>query len=75
MKDQVNVEVGATYEHYKGKSYKVHGVARHSESLELVVYYECLYPNEMGQMWVRPLNLFTGTVTIEGKTIERFRRV
>ena len=30
--------IGSLYEHYKGKRYKVHGVVRHSETLEELVY-------------------------------------
>jgi hypothetical protein len=69
------IEVGATFQHYKGKQYKVLGLARHSETLEMMVYYECLYPNEMGQMWVRPIGLFTGFVEVDGVKTERFKKL
>jgi len=52
--------IGGTYLHYKQKKYKVLGLARHSETLEELVLYECLYPNELGQIWVRPKSLFFG---------------
>jgi hypothetical protein len=55
-----DVVIGGTYRHYKGKLYRVHGVCRHSETLEEMVYYECLYECELGQMWVRPKSLFLG---------------
>lgn len=69
------VVIGADYEHYKGKCYRVHGLAIHSETLEEMVYYECLYENPAGQMWVRPTSLFLGTLEVKGKTMPRFRKV
>ena len=67
--------VPGVYEHYKGKRYRVHGHVRHSETLEEMVYYETLYPCELGQMWVRPKSMFLETVEIEGREIPRFRLV
>jgi len=54
------LKIGGIYLHYKKKKYRVLGVARHSETLEEVVYYECLYENPQGRYWVRPLDLFLG---------------
>jgi|GEM_PF-1302863 len=56
------LRVGGFYRHYKNKPYKVHGVVRHSETLEEMVLYEALYPNELGRMWVRPLEMFLGDI-------------
>lgn len=67
--------IGGVYEHYKGKRYRVYGVCRHSETLEELVHYECLYENELGKMWVRPKELFLGAVTIGDRTLRRFRYV
>ena len=64
---------GGLYEHYKGMKYKVHSVVRHSETLEELVYYECLYENELGKHWVRPKSMFLETVTIDGVEKPRFR--
>ena len=72
MKD---LKAGNIFEHYKGKRYRVHGLVRHSETLEEMVYYECLYENEMGQMWVRPVELFLSSVEIDGHKQPRFRYV
>ncbi|MGZ5278695.1 MAG: DUF1653 domain-containing protein [Pseudobdellovibrionaceae bacterium] len=66
------VRLGGTYRHYKGKMYKVHQVVRHSETLEELVFYECLYDSPGGQWWVRPLAMFTGTVIVEGVEKPRF---
>jgi hypothetical protein len=58
------------YRHYKGGEYEVIGVARHSETGEQLVVYRPLY-NETG-LWVRPLAMFTETVTYNGETVPRF---
>ncbi|PIQ91527.1 MAG: hypothetical protein COV70_03260 [Parcubacteria group bacterium CG11_big_fil_rev_8_21_14_0_20_39_22] len=63
------------YRHYKGKEYKVIGVAKHSETLEDFVIYEALYENEMSQMWARPLEVFNEDVEIDGKKIKRFKSI
>jgi len=44
--EKENLVIGGTYLHYKGEKYKVHGVVRHSETLEEMVLYEPLYHNE-----------------------------
>ena len=44
------------YRHYKGPEYRVFGAARHSESEEWMVFYQCLY-GDYG-LWVRPLAMF-----------------
>jgi hypothetical protein len=67
--------IGGLYEHYKGKRYRVHGVVRHSETLEEMVLYDCLYENDLGKTWVRPLDLFLSTIEIEGRVRERFAHV
>lgn len=61
------------YEHYKGKRYRVHGIVRHSETLEELVLYETLYENDLGKVWVRPKTMFLETVTINGQEVPRFR--
>lgn len=61
------------YQHYKGKKYLVLGVAKHSESLENLVVYVALYENETSNFWVRPLQMFTEEVEIDGKKIPRFK--
>jgi hypothetical protein len=72
------VPIGATFEHYKGKRYRIFGIGRHSETLGMCVYYQSLYEcPEFGDyaMWVRPLENFLGTVTIDGQEMPRFRLV
>lgn len=59
------------YEHYKGRQYKVLGVARHSETLEELVVYQALYGEN--DIWVRPLDMFIEEVEVDGKSVPRFR--
>ena len=56
------LKLGGIYQHYKGKNYRVIDLARHSETLEWLVIYECLYENPEGKIWVRPLCMFLETV-------------
>ncbi|MBB2496442.1 DUF1653 domain-containing protein [Aquipseudomonas ullengensis] len=58
------------YRHYKGPHYRVFGTARHSETEEWLVVYQALY-GEFG-LWVRPLEMFCGTVEVDGETLPRF---
>ena len=62
-----------TYRHYKGNLYEVIGVARHSETEESLVVYTPLYGE--GGLWVRPLQMFTETVTVDGTEVQRFAAV
>lgn len=66
------------YQHYKGDSYEVIGVARHSETLEELVVYRALYHDETygpNALWVRPKKMFTGSVIIKGKLMPRFKYI
>lgn len=67
------VKVGGLYQHYKGMNYRVVGLVKHSETLETLVSYECLYENSLGNFWVRPLAMFLEEVVIEGKSVPRFK--
>ncbi|WP_201573361.1 DUF1653 domain-containing protein [Psychrobacter sp. H8-1] len=61
------------YRHYKGNLYQVLHTAQHSETEESLVVYRCLY-GEYG-VWVRPLEMFTETVIVEGKEVPRFELI
>lgn len=61
------------YRHFKGGEYEVIGVARHSETDELLVVYRPLY-NATG-LWVRPVAMFLEPVTHNGTTVPRFERL
>lgn len=61
------------YKHSKtGDLYKVHFVAKHSETLEDYVAYECMYDNETSRFWVRPASMFEEIVEINGEKVQRF---
>lgn len=61
------------YRHYKGKIYEVLGTASHSETEEQLVVYRACYGKR--GLWVRPLAMFTESVTVEGRAVPRFARV
>ena len=58
------------YRHYKGREYRVLGIARHSETLEPLVVYQALY-GERG-LWVRPAAMFLEQVNVKGANVARF---
>ncbi|WP_419175256.1 DUF1653 domain-containing protein [Desulfosediminicola sp.] len=58
------------YKHYKNKKYKVICQATHSETGEEVVVYQCLYGDN--SMWVRPKQMFTELIEVDGRKIPRF---
>jgi hypothetical protein len=61
------------YRHFKGGEYQVQGVARHSETGQLLVVYVPLYGE--GGLWVRPLDMFQETVVQGGREQPRFEYV
>ena len=61
------------YRHYKGGEYLVMGVARHSETEELLVVYQPQYGER--EWWVRPLTMFTEQVDVDGSLVPRFEFV
>lgn len=61
------------YRHYKGNLYEVIGVASHSETEESLVVYRALYGAR--GMWVRPFDMFTSDVEVDGRRMRRFAPV
>ncbi|MBU2863075.1 DUF1653 domain-containing protein [Reinekea forsetii] len=58
------------YRHFKGNEYEVIGVAKHSETEEMLVVYRTLYGDF--DLWVRPINLFLEPKVVEGNQVARF---
>ena len=69
MMDTQEIRPGI-WRHFKGNRYQVIGVAKHAESLELMVVYRALYGE--GGLWVRPASMWLETVERDGKTYQRF---
>lgn len=63
------------YRHYKGNEYRVVGLARHSETMEVLVVYEALYGAR--GLWVRPAAMFNETIVPapNAAPVARFARV
>jgi hypothetical protein len=58
------------YQHYKGSFYQVENIATHSETEEKMVVYRPLYGEQ--DLWVRPLDMFSEEVNINGVMKPRF---
>jgi len=67
----MNKEIKGRYTHYKGKDYEVIDTVIHSETKEVLILYRPLYGT--GKLWVRPYTMFFEPVTIDGKTVPRFK--
>lgn len=57
------IEIGKVYEHYKGNSYKVIAIGKHSETTDEMVVYQSI---KDGQVWVRPLSMWNDIVDEKG---------
>lgn len=68
-----NIKLGK-YKHFKGGEYEVLGVAKHSETLQVMVIYKPLYPLENGELetWVRPIEMFFDTKEHNDEVVPRF---
>lgn len=58
------------YRHFKGNTYDVIDIARHSETLEEMVVYRANY-GEKG-LWVRPAKMWNEEVLLNGQVLKRF---
>jgi len=61
------------FKHYKNKPYKLIAEAKHSEDLSDYIVYECLYPNETAQVWIRPKKVFNEIGSFNNKQQPRFK--
>lgn len=50
------------YRHFKGNHYRVLNVARHTETNEKLVIYQCVEGDNVGQIFARPLAMFLSEV-------------
>lgn len=60
------------YRHYKGNTYEVIGMAKHSETLEDLVIYRDVTDHE--KVWARPACMWNEEVTVGEKTVRRFEK-
>jgi hypothetical protein len=84
-KSPIHPIVGATYKHYKStdlepKLYEITGIAKNSETDELLVIYKPLYTNDwmieaQADFSARPLEMFMGMVEVDGKVLQRFEPI
>ena len=66
-----NAPTPGSYRHYKrGDPYTVIDVVFHSETQEAMVLYRAEYGER--QLWVRPLDMFIESVTVNGEQVSRF---
>ena len=74
-----NLVPGSIWKHFKGRVYRIVGVAKYSEDMdkEFVVYSPVEPSPEYGrdQMCVRPKEMFLEKVARDGKTFFRFEKV
>ncbi len=66
----MEIKIGR-YRHFKGKEYRVLGIAKHSETGELMVVYQACY--EDNQIWVRPAAMWNETIKYDGQLTTRFQ--
>ena len=67
------IEVSATYKHYKGSLYKVTSLAILEATNEVAVVYQAQYGT--GVMFVRPVSSWLEPATVDGQTVERFSKI
>lgn len=57
------IQVQRPYRHFKGKLYYVHQIIEHTETEEILVSYQALYPPY--GMYERPINMFLEEIDTE----------
>ena len=59
-----------TYRHYKGNTYQVLHIAKHSETLvDMVIYQDVNAPDKI---LTRPATMWNDDIEIDGKSVKRF---
>lgn len=69
------IQAGDIFKHYKGNLYQIICISCHSEDLTWYVVYKTLYDNKVSTIWHRPLDMFLGSLEVEGKQVRRFEKV
>jgi cyclomaltodextrinase / maltogenic alpha-amylase / neopullulanase len=72
------VKIGALYKHFKGHVVRVIALGRHSETRDWYVVYEKTEDGDgykKGDVWIRPKDMFLGTIERDGKKFLRFELV
>jgi len=64
-------EAGDVFQSYKGNLYVIIGRAIHAETTEEMV----IYKSDGEVVFVRPLNMFIGSVEQNGQKVPRYRKV
>lgn len=64
-------EAGDVFQSYKGNLYMIIGRAIHAETTEEMV----IYKSDGEVVFVRPLNMFIGSVELNGQKVPRYRKV
>ena len=58
-----NIEPLRPYRHFKGRLYYVYSIGEHSETGEVIVTYQALYPPY--KFYIRPLEMFASKVDLD----------
>ena len=66
------IKTGNIYRHYKGNTYKIIALARHSETGEDMIVYQSV---QNGDVWVRPRYMWNEEVELNGTRVLRFTQI
>jgi len=69
------IEIGGIYEHVGGRKYRVVGIARNSDDLQLCVIYQCHNCTGSCPLWIKSIHDFNEMISIDGHPVPRFRPV
>ena len=69
------IEVGGIYEHVGGRKYRVMGIARNSDDLQLCVIYQCHDCTGSCPLLIKSIQDFGEMISIDGNAVPRFRPV
>ena len=69
---EVTIEVGSKWQHFKGDIITVKAIAKHSETLEEMIIYE-----HFNELWARPISSFLSMEDVrnrpDNKTKQKYR--